>query len=186
MYVRTYVLTYIRAIILCVLANAERDLLSCTVYSCVLKTLLPADLWFCVLFTSFQFLWVHTDFSASTYDGIVHVHSMYICMYVYVCMYMYVCMYVCMYVHLYVCTYVCTVYALIFRHSNYSSWTPKGMKNILIDDEIACVLILHRRPQLFVTQAGRLRSAICCAIDIMQKPLFLRFYSSFLFRSSNR
>ena len=39
-----------------------------------------------------------------------------------------------------------TVYALIFRHSNYSSWAPKGMKSILIDDEIASVLILRQRP----------------------------------------
>ena len=42
--------------------------------------------------------------------------------------------------------YCSTVYALIFRHSNYSSWAPKGMKSILIDDEIVCVLILRQRP----------------------------------------
>ena len=78
-----------------------------------------------------------------------------------------------------------TVYALIFRHSNYLSWAPKGMKSILIDDEIACVLILRQRPYLFVTQAGRLHSDICCAINILEKLLFLRLYSSFLFCSSN-
>ena len=44
------------------------------------------------------------------------------------------------------CILCITVYALIFRHSNYSSWASKGMKSILIDDEIACVLILRQRP----------------------------------------
>ena len=46
------------------------------------------------------------------------------------------------------------------------------MKSILIDEEIACVLILRQRPYLFITQAGHLRSAICCAINILEKPLF--------------
>ena len=101
------------------------------IWRCISTTEVDNEPTYCGLYRQVVF---KTGFTVCTHYTIL----------MYVCTHCTIHMYVC--IHTYGCTYVHTVYALIFRHSNYSSWAPKGMKSILIDDEIACVLILRQRP----------------------------------------